>query len=389
MHYRLYFIFILVFVLFSCERDKNDNFPDPDFLAESELLVRFSSDEIKQMINNQDEFSSFASIFVRYNVSVYKVIYKTIDTENNPVLASGALIVPELENPAPLLSFQHGTIKKDENAPSNFKSDDYFIAVFFSSTGFIISLPDYLGYGSSKHLTHPYEHGNSLASASRDMLRAVREFDDREKSFRINDKLFLSGYSEGGYATMALMKLLEEKHSREFRITAATVGAGAYNKSMFANHILDLNSELSYLNEFLWVLDTYNTVYKLNRPYNQYFNEPYAGIIENGGVFANTQLNPQLLFSNAFREGILNGSDTQFKNVLADNDNYNWEPKAPLQMYHGTNDDYVFYFNSSSAYEAMTNKGATSVELITVPNGDHFSTLQSYFTGTFTFFNKF
>lgn len=388
MRYYLTLTFILFFVFLSCERDNKNSLPDADYLVESKFLTSFSVDQINQYSAGLGDLSSFTSLFVRYNVSVYKIIYKTTDTENNTVLASGALVVPEYKNSVPLISFQHGTIKNDKNAPSNFLVDDYFIAVFFASTGYVISLPDYLGYGSSRQLIHPYEHGNSLATASRDMLRAVREFDKREKSFQLNEKLFLSGYSEGGYATMALMKLLEEKHGNEFSVTAATVGAGAYNKTMFAKHLLEVNAELHYLNEFLWVLDSYNRIYKLNRPYTYYFNQPYAGIIEAGSVFANNQLNPQLLFSSTFREGILNGSDTEFLNVLSDNDNYNWKPLAPLQLYHGTNDDYVFYFNSESAYEAMIAKGATDVELITVNGGDHYTTTQNYFSGTFLFFSK-
>lgn len=383
----LTFVILLIVALQACE--KNNEIIDPEYLVESELIVKLNSGEISELAKTYDDVSSFASMFIRYNVNIFKIIYKTIDTNNNPVLASGAIVIPDNKNPAPMISFQHGTIKNDKSAPSYFSLDDHFIFVVFSSSGYIIVLPDYLGYGSSNHLSHPYEHGRSLATASRDMLRAVREFDKLEKKFQANEKLFLTGYSEGGYATMALFKLLEEQHADEFKATAVTTGAGAYNKSLFAKHILETSTELNFLNEFLWVLDTYNKLYKLNRPYNLFFNEPYAGIISNGGVFANNQLNPGLLFNNNFREGIINGTDTQFLNVLTDNDNYDWEPQAPLQMYHGTNDDYVFYFNSSSAFEAMTNRGSKSVELKTVQGGDHFNSIQPYIMGTYLFFNKY
>jgi len=387
MLYRILFILLLLTALFACERD--NTLPDPEYFVDSELLTSYNQDEIVNLVNDMGNIPGIPALLIRYGVSIYKIIYETVDTDNNPVLASGALIVPDNKSRLPLLSFQHGTIRQDEDAPSYFVSSQYHSAVFFASTGYIMVLPDYLGYGSSSQMEHPYEHGRSLATASRDMLRAVREFDIRDNKFAAGDKLFLTGYSEGGYATMALLKLLEEEHKDEFRVTAATVGAGAYNKSEFARYILEADTELTYINYFLWVLDAYNRIYKVNRPYTTYFNEPVASAIQQGGIFANTELNPQNIFTNSFREGIINGTDTEFISILADNDNYDWKPSVPLQLYHGTDDDFVFYFNSATAWEAMTGRGSLEVELKPSPGGDHYTTVPDYYFGTFLFFSNY
>ncbi len=384
--FRLQIIVILLLVLAGCQKEDDER--QPEFLVEHELLASFTRAEIINYLNDFGDLPDGLSFMVNHDVSVYKIVYNTIDTRNDPVLASGALVVPRSSHSLPLLSFQHGTLSSEQDAPSYFSLNSYLSALVYASTGYIMVLPDYLGYGSSRHIDHPYEHGRSLATASRDMLRAVREFDERSNEFNANNKLFLTGYSEGGYATMALLKLLEEEHSSEFTVTAATAGAGAYNKSEFARHILQDNSELRFLNSFLWVLDTYNSVYGLDRPYSFYFNDPHAEVIQNGGVFANTELNPRNLFQSDFRDNILNGSDTDFMEALADNDNFDWKPVTPLQLYHGTDDDYVFYFNSESAIEAMRNRGASRVELITVEGGDHATTIIDYLAGTFWFFTQ-
>jgi dipeptidyl aminopeptidase/acylaminoacyl peptidase len=47
----------------------------------------------------------------------------------------------------------------------------------------------------------------------------------------------------------------------------------------------------------------------------------------------------------------------------------------------------VPYFNSSTAAEAMKKRGA-EVELITVPGGDHSTSINSFFLGTLEFFNS-
>lgn len=382
--YRFPFIFLLILVFAACEKDEDDR--QPEYLVDHELLITFTRAEIISYLESIGDLPDGLSFMVNYDVSVYKIVYNTIDTRENPVPASGALVVPRSAHPLPLLSFQHGTLSSEQDAPSYFSLDNYFSALLYASTGYIMALPDYLGYGSSNHIDHPYEHGRSLATASRDMLRAVREFDETNDEFRASNKLFLTGYSEGGYATMALLKLLQEEHRGEFTVTAATAGAGAYNKSEFARHILQSDTELRFLNSFLWVLDTYNNVYGLDRPYSHFFNDPHSTAIHNGGVFANTELNPQKLFRPEFREGILNGSDTGFLEVLADNDNYDWKPLAPLQLYHGTDDDYVFYFNSANAFEAMKSRGTSRVELISVEGGDHYTSIVDYLTGTLLFF---
>jgi len=387
--YRIRLLLLFIIFLFACEKDQDDPVFEPQYLVESEHIAEFTSDEILNMLDNIEGLPPGFSLFLRYDISVYRIVYETVDTENKPVLASGAVVVPREQDPLPLISFQHGTITKEEDAPSYFSSVEYHTAAIYSSAGYIIALPDYLGYGSSKHLDHPYEHGHSLATASRDMLRAFREFDKTNQEFTANNNLFLTGYSQGGYATMALLKLLEEKHSDEFMVTAATAGAGAYNKSEFARHILEWNGELVHMNNFLWVLETYNRVYNLNRPLNYFYNEPYLENIEAGGVFENTELNPQNLFTDTFREGILKGTDSDFIEVLADNDNYNWKPFSPLQLYHGTDDDFVFYFNSETAMEAMSDLGANQVELIPVEGGDHYTTVMDFLSGTFLFFTQF
>ncbi|MGF1586257.1 MAG: alpha/beta hydrolase family protein [Bacteroidales bacterium] len=386
-------LFVFLIILYSCEKERNNTNPEPEYLVESELLYEYTTTEILNLLSSNAEFPQeiiqIAENLVQNGISAYRVVYETVDINNDPILASGAVVVPTGSSPYPAISFQHGTLNSDEDAPSYFSSNTYLPAMVYASAGFIIILPDYLGYGVSNHIDHPYEHGKSLATASRDMLRAFKEFDLLDDGFQAGEKLFLTGYSEGGYATMALLKLLEEEHSNEFKVTAATAGAGAYNKTAFAKHIMESNTRLTYINSFLWVLDTYNNIYGLNRPYNHFFNEPYAGTIEAGGVFANTQRNPSILFTDEFRSGILQGTDSQFLNVLADNDNYDWKPVTPLRLYHGTDDDYVFYFNSVTAYDAMKERGSSSVSFSSIQGGNHNTSLFDYFTGSLLFFSAF
>jgi fermentation-respiration switch protein FrsA (DUF1100 family) len=208
------------------------------------------------------------------------------------------------------------------------------------------------------------------------MLRATREFCEQQKVI-LNKKNFLLGYSEGGFATLALHKLIEAKHAEEFAVTASAPGAGAYHKSAFANYILNSNQPLDFLSTYVWVLDTYNRVYTINRPLSYYFNQPWAAQLQ-ANPFSTVPSQPKQLFTAGFREGVLNQTDAQMAAAFRDNDIHDWKPKAPLALFHGTSDDYVPFFNSQDAYNAMRARGATQVELHPIQGGNHFTSVAQY-----------
>jgi alpha-beta hydrolase superfamily lysophospholipase len=313
-----------------------------------------------------------------------------LNVDNKLIQASGALIVPVVNKPLPLISHQHGTITDSKQAPSAYGpgSESWTFGTVLASAGFIVAAPDYIGYGVSKDIPHPYEHASSLASASLDMLRASKEFFAKNK-INFNDQLFLAGYSEGGYSTMALHKLIEEKHAGEFSVAASAPGAGAYNKSAFAKDILTSDKPLQFINSYLWVLQTYNKVYGLNRPVSHYINQPYAKNVETKGLEAEVSKYPKQLFTAKFRQDVLNNQDADMLSAFKDNDIYDWKPKAPMLLLHGTDDDFVPFYNSQSAYDAMQARGATQVQLKRIEGGNHFSSVAVYTLETFLFFSSF
>ncbi len=331
------------------------------------------------------------SALTKYSIRVYKLTYTTPNTNGQPVTASGAVLVPVATQPLPLLSYQHGTISpKDEaRAPSYYRSggEVYTAISVLASSGYLVVAPDYIGYGASKSLPHPYEHAASLASASLDMMRAAHEFCKQEK-IQLNDKNFLLGYSEGGFATLALHKLIEEQHASDFTITASAPGAGAYNKSAFADYILQSEQPLNFLSSYVWVLDTYNRVYNINRPYAGYFQEPWATHLQ-ANPFAKVPEQAKELFTEPFRAGVLNKTDQPMLAAFHDNDIYDWRPRAPLALFHGTADDYVPFFNSENAYKAMRARGAMQVELHPIKDGNHFSSVPQYTLEALAFFGEF
>ncbi|MCU0392701.1 MAG: lipase family protein [Thermoflexibacter sp.] len=377
------FFLISIFIFSSCSKDSDQ--PAPQYLVSATPVT----DVTKSTLDNLFAGNVLVTSITKYSFKVYRVVYKTKDLDNNEIQASGAILVPTTTDRLAIVSYQHGTIRNDNEAPSNFNlnSEAGAIGALIASVGYVVSLPDYIGYGASKQIPHPYEHRKSLATASLDMLRAVREFCNSQ-SVPLNDRLFLTGYSEGGFATMSMQKMMEEEFPSEFKITASVLGAGAYNKTAFTNYVLNQNTGLSFINNYVWVLQTYNAAYKLNRPMTAFFTEPNAGSIQQNGPFAQISQNPQQLFLPSFREGILRGTDTGMLNAIRDNDVFDWKPQVPTLLVHGKADDFVIPLNSETAYNAMRARGANNVELALV-DGNHFTAVTNYVLQMYSYFFKY
>ena len=391
------FIIPVFFVVFnSCSSDDEiTNFPKEEI--EQEYLVNY---EVIKKISRQEIAAIFSGFFLEAlssenlasikidDVTVYKIEYKTsYPGVNEKIIASGALVLPDNSKYSHLVSYQHGTIIDPNAIPSVFSnSNENYYAAVFASLGFFVSIPDYLGYGESADRLHPYEHGESLASASYDILMASKEFLSLN-DHNVGEKLFLAGYSEGGYATMALHQYIE--NIGEITVTASAPGSGAYNKSAFALELFSKNEPLPFLRNYLWVIDTYNRFYNINQPWSYYVNEPYASRIDVDNplsVFtAEIDTNPSVLFTETFRNEILSSETSPFWETLKNNDRFDWKAEAPVRLYYGKADDFVYPSNSESAYEAMSAQGS-DVTLVPFEGKDHFTTIEKYGSEVFNWF---
>ncbi|WP_045112914.1 alpha/beta hydrolase family protein [Microscilla marina] len=372
-------------------------FTDTKYLVSATLVADISAENLTNRYGGEylpldNELEAIQGL---PGIKVYKLVYKTKDADGNDITASGAFLYPiNTSGAKPLLSYQHGTITTEAGAPSSYgtSADSFIGGTFLASLGYVVSMPDYLGYGENAAADHPYEHRATLASASLDMLRASKEFSAKQ-NIELNNQLFLTGYSEGGSATTALHQLIESSASSEFTITASTPAAGAYDKITFAKNITVKDKPMLNIKNYSWVILTYNKLYGLNRPLTYYFNEPYATNIANQpegeGITIDIEQNPTKLFTAEFRNGLLNDTDTEFLNALRDNSTFDWKPNAPLRLIHGTADEFVLFVNSQSAFDKMTANGATNVTLFPINGTGHFESVPAYVIEVSKYFDTF
>ena len=187
---------------------------------------------------------------------------------------------------------------------------------------------------------------------------------------------------------MSLQKKIEEEASSEFNLKASSCGAGAYDKTAFMKYVINssVNTVASYNSLYLWVMLTYDRIYKLNKPKSYYFKDPYAAQIEKLGTENPINVSFNTILNDSFKTAVNTGTDTGFIAAIGDNDVYDWKPKTPTRLFHGDADPLVFYFNSVNAEAAMKKRGAADVQLITIPGGTHSSSITAFLLGTLTFF---
>ena len=317
-------------------------------------------------------------------VRVYKVVYNTT-FKGEPKKASGIVCVPVGTGPYPLLSFQNGTNVEHSKAPSvNPTSDLFTFAEAVASTGFILVIPDYLGFGASEDMFHPYLHAESTKQAVADMLRAVKEMCvSRYIGEVLTNDLYLAGYSLGGWATLLMHKAAETEYTSEFNLVASACGAGPYD--LLQINDLFLKSVVYPVPYYIgFIYNSYTKLGLITNPLTDVFKEPYATRLPTlyDGVKTGEEINAQLtstiadLFTADYRANYATGTKySSIRKALSDNSVAAWKTNKPVLIIHGQADTSVPFQSSQSVYAGFVAAGVTTgtVTLVPLPGLDHSS----------------
>ena len=325
------------------------------------------------------EISDLIDFDVTYGVRFYKMTYHTTGSDGMPDIASGLIVFPDNDAADyPLVIYHHGTSPARDEVPSSLNLD-YEAYAGIGASGYAVLAPDYLGMGDSRGF-HPYVHRETQARASIDMLKAFHEWLDGE-DYAVNDKLFLTGYSQGGHASMSTHQELELNHSAEFTVTAATHLSGPYSISGVMRDLMFSETNYLYVGFIPYLILGYQEVYgNVYEELTDIFQPVFIPSIE---AFYNGQINlieltfaliliSSQTYGNSYPVTIFNpdlvAEMTEDDNhplnvILRENDTFNWAPVAPTRIFYCMADDMVPFENSIVADSVMQANGA--VDLIT------------------------
>ena len=379
------FFFIVLIVACGCSSDDTPSPAEEHFLVSSEFIYSNTAQQLKFLIQlsgvdvDPNEFL--------YDIEIYRVVYNT-SYDGTTITASGLIAIPKTTAQVGMLSFHHGTITNRDDAPSNFSSNDFNSISYaaMASVGFIGVIPDYLGFGSSSSILHPYYVEEVTASSILDMLKAAGEF-AQQKNLQFNGKVFLAGYSEGGYATMAAHKAIESDGLDGFNLIASFPGAGAYDLSGMQAHIFSLQ-EYDDPHYLAYMARAYQIEYDEDNLLTDFFKEPYASRIpglfdgQKGADQINSQLTStvaDLIQGDMLANIHTNPEYDYLENAFVENSLTDWSPKVQMFMYHGLSDATVPYQNSVDTYNKLLANGtSTGVLTLTPLEGTHSSAIDPY-----------
>jgi len=374
-------IICLLSLIYACERSQDFNHI---YLEDYSLVRSYTKSGIVtslELLKSVYPDISDLADNIDYGIKVYSISYNTT-FQGEKIIASGLLSIPDAGGSFPVISYQNGTNTCHSDAPSvNHNNMLYSLLNMNSGNGFIIALPDYIGFGESEEYLHPYFHTESTVQAVKDMILAVEEFTDYIEGLSINKKLYLMGYSQGGWATLTVLKDLETDPLEDYTLEKASCGAGAYDLIDFAHYIFTLETYPTsfYLPYFIESRRQNNII---DDPLSLFFKEPYASTIPElfNGSLCNSELNSNLSnnISELLTDNLIANFDTGNDFIALRNElNYSsvmpWQVNTPLLITHSNGDQSVPIKQSYDLYDNLINAGTpeNDLEFLEIDDMDH------------------
>lgn len=293
------------------------------------------------------------------------ILYPSTDQNGDTLTLSGKLSVPTKKNPKGIILLTHYTICTNDEAPSNKLTAD---AKYFMED-YVLVIPDYIGYGVTVERIHPYLHGELAARNCVDMMLYTQPILDSMALGIPTDSIYIIGFSQGGATAMWTLRLLEEEYADRIHVKKCFAGSGPHDvASTYDEAMLKDYASVPAIIPMLIVgtIEAYglnlNLEYFANpalcNVYHKYMEKkdrdmmPIYTAMPSHKVsywltpqgMDRSQLETQVLYG-----GLLRSSLIHYNICKQDIDSIcpEWKPKAPLYVFHSTNDDLVPFVNSA------------------------------------------
>ena len=244
-------------------------------------------------------------------VRVEHVVYPTLGGHGELTQASAALMVPQgsaavCQGRRPVVLYAHGTAFEknynlaDFSSPTHPGFDEALeIAAVYSAQGYVVVAPNYVGYDVSPSSYHPYLNGLQQSQDMIDGLFASKHVLSRlHLPVRASQKLFLTGYSQGGYVAMATQQTMD---LLGIPVTASSPGSGPYALAAFVDYMFAGHPDLGSPLLATWLVYGYqNSYYNLYLQPSDLFGSTVAPLVANNesefNLVANSALPQTALF---------------------------------------------------------------------------------------------
>ncbi|MEP9388890.1 alpha/beta hydrolase [Mesorhizobium sp. KR9-304] len=372
----------------------------PPAVAQDKGAVRVTSDVQYEYLDRWDverlntivtvDTPKFAGIPVTYSaarnaVKLYRVTYSSVVPErgNKPIVATGLIAIPDAAGATfPMVSYQHGTVYGKQEVPSfpEQSPETQLMIAQFAGQGYLVIGADYFGMGSSKE-PEGYMVKASHQQATYDMLMASGAVLDHMKL--ASGKLFISGWSQGGFVTMAFLEKLE---------SAGVKVEGAATASAPVDIFVALNGFLNFPRKIdaVWV----NSLFILSSfAFENYYGVPglarslftYESYDIARKVYEREPFDPADVPSDLHKLIRADYFDAQYfaasayGKLVAQTTAYRWIVKSPVRNYYGETDEVITpgLGRLAMTYQSAIGNGNPAVEAVSTGDTTHRGTFAS------------
>jgi pimeloyl-ACP methyl ester carboxylesterase len=321
----------------------------------------FSAAQLVAMvaIDDANPVAAALSLAPKCSIDVYDLKYGTVGAKAEAVTASGALMIPSGSDPActgprPILLYAHGTTTDrtaniaDLTDPDN--NEGVLMAAVFAGNGYIVVAPNYAGYSDSSLTYHAYLNADQQSKDMIDALAAARA------ATVVTDggKLFITGYSQGGYVAMATHRAMQAAGNT---VTASSPMSGPYALSAFGDAIFQGRVAGSAPVNLTLLISGYQNAYgDLFTNATEVFEAKYVtgidSLLPTTTLFSSTPPAPEFAsITPATQPTVTDGLPPvnpahPLRRALKTNDLRTWVPNVPVQLCAGSEDPTVFFFNT-------------------------------------------
>lgn len=305
---------------------------------------------------------------VAHAVDCYRVIYPGAKAGERQ---SGLLALPRGVAARRLASFQHGTATTRSAVPSRPDGTGLAAAILFAGNGYALVAPDYPGMGASPG-RHPYYVAEAIGPSVVGLITAAQQIEGVP-----GGPVFLSGFSEGGWASLAALRILEAQGRP---VLGAGLVAGAYDlrrtslpaamKGGAASHTL-------YLAYAAWGQSAYygHRLDSVLTPQAAAMTERLFAGAEPKEILGALPADPRTIFNAAFLTAYDTDGDHWMLATFAANSLTEVIPKAPARLYYGSQDTDVPPAEALNAARRMAAAGADAKAVEVGPVGHDASML--------------
>jgi hypothetical protein len=292
-------------------------------------------------------------ISVHNAIDLYKMNYTLAAPEGKRASLSGLLALPRGLVARRLVSFQHGTTTTRSAVPSKPDGTGIATAIVFAGNGYALVVPDYPGLGDSPG-RHPYYVADAVGPAVVAMIEAAQRLKAVPKA-----PVFLSGFSEGAWASLAALRILESEGAP---VLGSALVAGAYDLrhvSLPASMKARSPTHSLYLAYAAWGQSEY-----YGHPLDTVLTPAYAKLVAHLFEGATPQeilsalpADPRRIFAQPFLDAYDRDGSHWFLDTLAANSVVDLMPRSALRFYYGSADREVSPEESLNAARMMTQRG--------------------------------